>query len=224
MSMEDNNINPIQQGENAARNLLARCFGRWCGGRLLVIMVTVSILMVWILDISGYTLKAWRYLSALFTESTSVLTGDELEVANEWVIHVDSGATFSQVDAHRNRLTGVAWLEGEPWRHFTRNLRIARDPNVNGNWFLVADINLGVGTREEVTKTIGCVKNKVRNWAESDIFGSAIEHAYAFQYRISDFTKTYGRPKNLKSVQYPEESVPNAPEPNSALPCPHPYN
>nr|VFK68008.1 MAG: hypothetical protein BECKUNK1418G_GA0071005_11857 [Candidatus Kentron sp. UNK]VFK73302.1 MAG: hypothetical protein BECKUNK1418H_GA0071006_11852 [Candidatus Kentron sp. UNK] len=173
----------------------------------------------------GHTLTAWHYFSTLFTERTSVLTGAELEIANEWVIYVDSGATFSQVDSHRDRLFyAVSKDTGETWRHFTRNLRIVRDPNTSGSWLLVGDLNLGLGSEALVTKTIDCVKNKVDNWAELDTFGSSIEHAYAFQYRISDFTETYGRPKNLEFVRHSEGATLSDPEPNSALPCPPPYN
>ena len=132
MSIGENNVNPIQQGKDVVQDLLARWFGKWGGRRFFVIMVAVLISIAVIIDISEYTMKAWRYLSGFSTKHTSMLTTDELEVANEWVIRVNSGATFSQVNAYKDRLFRVALLEGEPWRHFTLNLRIVRDPKTKG--------------------------------------------------------------------------------------------
>nr|VFK59375.1 MAG: hypothetical protein BECKTC1821F_GA0114240_10331 [Candidatus Kentron sp. TC] len=125
MSTENNHINPMQKVWNVARNLLTKWF--------IPVTVATWILVAGILEITGNTLVAWPYFSALFTERISVLTADELEVANEWVIRVDSGATFSQVNAHKDRLFRVALLEGKQrWWHFTRNLRIVRDPKTKG--------------------------------------------------------------------------------------------
>nr|VFK46555.1 MAG: hypothetical protein BECKTC1821D_GA0114238_10332 [Candidatus Kentron sp. TC] len=92
MSIGENNVNPIQQGKDVVQDLLARWFGKWGGRRFFVIMVAVLISIAVIIDISEYTMKAWRYLSGFSTKHTSMLTTDELEVANEWVIRVNSGA------------------------------------------------------------------------------------------------------------------------------------
>nr|VFJ90000.1 MAG: hypothetical protein BECKLFY1418B_GA0070995_10183 [Candidatus Kentron sp. LFY]VFK20436.1 MAG: hypothetical protein BECKLFY1418C_GA0070996_107216 [Candidatus Kentron sp. LFY] len=228
MSVKGKNGNPVEEVKNIIWVLLTRwfgvLFGRGIGSRLLITIAAVSVAIGWALEIKGHTLTVWHYFSTLFAERTSVLSGEELEIANEWVIYVDSGAEFVQVDAHRNILFDAALQNGgAPWQHFTRNLRTVRDPRSHGNWLLVADLNLGVSTKAQVTKTIDCVKAKVENWAELDTFGSSIEHSYAIRYRIDDFIKTYGRPKNIKYVRSPKGPDPKDVDPRE-LSCPAPYN
>ncbi len=213
---------PAEEAKQAAWKKVTRLVGR----HLLVSTLTFGIVVGWVLQLGGITVNAWHYISELFSERKSVLTGAEIEVANEWVIYIDSGAEFAQVEAHRISLLNCAQKSGkedDPWNHFVRNLRIVRDPKQAGNWLLVADINSGQSTEELVEYTLCCVKDKVSNWAELDTFGSSLEAAHVIAYRIGEFSRTYGRPKNIDLVRYSEEDLISN-EQKGSLECPLPYN
>lgn len=220
MATQKKGSKPNDQAEKAAWDLVTN----WFGKRLLVSILTVTVLIGWALEIRGHTLTIWHYVQTLFSERISVLTGAELEVANEWVVYVDRSAEFLQVEAYRSNLANSESANSqEAWRHFVRNLRIVRDPNYSENWLLVADITPGESTEQTVRATIECAKRKVGNWAELDTFGSSLENSYAFQYKIAEFAETYGRPRNFEISNTPDSHA-GLSELESEPECPYPYN
>lgn len=196
------------QAETLIKNFLDRMFGR----RMITVIIIAFTVVNVTLQISGHTLNAWHSITTLFSVRSSMLTSAELEVWNEWVIPLDYSASFIQAETMRSYLYELVDPidSSKHLNHFVRNLRVVRNPTIETNWILVADINHLKSTEATVKATIECLRAKIKSWSGNDTIGSPLQYAEPYYYDSSDFTKTYGGPTNLPpdQEQGPDDNCP----------------
>jgi len=208
---------------DVAKRVLERFLDRIFGKRTVTIAFLAFIAFSAASDFFGRTLKGWSYLEDFFQEKTSLLNTAELEVRDEWVVLIDIAHSFHQAEAYRRNLS--TWSEKiddkKVASHFSRNLRVVRDPHNAAYWLLVADINSGRSTREEVGATIECIKEKIADWEEDDIIAPWLDNSRAYDYDLDEFAKTYGRISNLPAGY---EATDRSVEQPGRKRCPYPYS
>ena len=124
------------------------------------------------------------------------LSPQEIEVHNEWVATIAYGNSEKNTKAQMDEFISLYKKSGhDTWLN---NILVVRHPKTKGVWMLVIDTFHNRSTKELVDFGISNMKDFANSSREKqDTFGSWLNGAEAFDWRLKDFTKTYGVPVNM---------------------------
>lgn len=177
---------------------LGAAFGIKAAYNLIISISIFLVILSFIVQVLNNTSKISFYLKELLSDKTSILTKQELEICNEWVIVLEHADNYTEIDSVWSRIKSE-FMESKQFRKsraktWTNDIHIVRDLNELNRWMIVIDAFTGVSSKLLVEKEIRLINSSIiDNRVLENTLGVWMYSAKSINYDTRVFAETHGK-------------------------------